>query len=79
MAFVRYEIVVRGIAGAGVRAAFADFDLAVAGSCTHLQADLPDQAALFGALDRLRNLGMEIVALRQVPGPATGRGTTPGR
>jgi hypothetical protein len=78
MAFVRYEIVVRGVAGPGVRAAFADFDVEVDDGWTRLQADLPDQAALFGALDRLHSLGMELVELHRVPRAGVGRGITPG-
>jgi hypothetical protein len=61
-----YEIVVRGVAGPGVRSAFAEFDVSVDDSCTRLRAVLADQAALFGALDRARDLGLEVIELRQV-------------
>ena len=61
-----YEIVVRGNAGPGVRAAFRDFDITVEGDCTRLQSELVDQAALFGALDRMRGLGLEVLEVRRI-------------
>ena len=69
MAAHHYEIVVDGVAGRVVRAVFDEFEIVVDGDRTRLRAELPDQAALFGALDRARALGLEIVALnRTTPG-----------
>jgi len=62
----RYEIVVFGAAGPGVQAAFEGFDVQVSPNCTRMSAALIDQAELFGALDRVRDLGLELVALRRM-------------
>ena len=61
-----YEIVVFGAAGAGVQAAFDEFEVDVGNSCTRLRTLFVDQAALFGALDRVRNLGLELVEVRRL-------------
>ena len=60
------EITIRGAAGATVRAAFAEFefDVSRSGRRTRLRADLPDQAALHGVLERMRDLGVEIIEVR---------------
>ena len=60
------EITIRGAAGATVRAAFTEFEFEVSrsGRRTRLRADLPDQAALHGVLERMRDLGVEIIEVR---------------
>ena len=60
------EITIRGAAGATVRAAFEEFDFEVSrsGRWTRLRADLSDQAALHGVLERMRDLGVEIIEVR---------------
>ena len=60
------EITIRGAAGATVRAAFEEFEFEVSrsGRRTRLRADLPDQAALHGVLERMRDLGVEIIEVR---------------
>ena len=66
MALQPYEIVVRGNAGVGVRAAFRDCDITVVGDRTRLVTGLLDQAGLFGALDHMRGLGLEVLEVRRV-------------
>ena len=60
------EITIRGAAGATVRATFEEFEFEVSrsGRRTRLRADLPDQAALHGVLERMRDLGVEIIEVR---------------
>ena len=58
-----YEIRVRGPFSA--RAATAFDELAVCPELV-LRGELVDQAALHGALDRIRDLGLELVDVRQV-------------
>jgi hypothetical protein len=60
------EITIRGAAGATVRAAFEEFEFEVSrsGRRTRLRADLSDQAALHGVLERMRDLGVEIIEVR---------------
>jgi hypothetical protein len=66
-----YEIIVRGEAGPAVRSAFDDLAITVADGLTTLSGELPDQAAVFGVLARVQDLGLKLVEVRQLdPGPA---------
>jgi hypothetical protein len=66
-----YEITVRGEAGPTVRSAFDDLAITVADGLTILSGELPDQAALFGVLARVQDLGLKLVGVRQLnPGSA---------
>jgi hypothetical protein len=62
----KYEVRFRGEASATVRAAFPEFDVTAADGATTLRAELPDQAALHGTLDRIQSLGLELLELRVV-------------
>jgi hypothetical protein len=59
-----YEITLRGEAGHAVRAALAPLRIDVRDDRTIVHGDVVDQAALFGVMDRLRDLGVEIVEIR---------------
>ena len=48
-----YEITIAGEARPAIVEAFDDFDVTVGAGRTVLRAELPDQAALHGALDHL--------------------------
>jgi hypothetical protein len=65
------EITIRGAAGEAVRTAFEEFEFEVArrDTRTRLRAALPDQAALHGVLERMRDLGVEILEVRITEGP----------
>jgi hypothetical protein len=56
-----YVITVRGVAGPWVRAAFDDVALSAVGDTTVLRRDGTDQAALYGLLNRIQNLGLELL------------------
>jgi hypothetical protein len=58
----RYRITVGGGLGTIVRQAFEEFKIESNGAHTLLIADL-DQAALYGALNRIQSLGLELVEL----------------
>ena len=60
------EITIRGAVGERVRAEFEEFEIDIARSDTRtrLRASLPDQAALHGVLERMRDLGVEILEVR---------------
>jgi hypothetical protein len=60
-----YVITFRGEAGRAVSAAFADLDVSTNEGQTILQATVPDQAALHGVIERIRALGLELVAVRK--------------
>ena len=61
----RYQITISGGLGATAREAFADFRIEPNGVNTALVGDL-DQAALYGALNRILSLGLELVALTRL-------------
>jgi hypothetical protein len=61
----RYRITVGGGLGRLARQAFGDFSIDVNATHTSLTADL-DQAALYGALNRIQSLGLELVELARI-------------
>jgi hypothetical protein len=61
-----YEITITGQAGDLLRAAFDDCAMIIGPGVTTLRAQLPDQAALSGLIQRILGLGLELVELRLV-------------
>jgi hypothetical protein len=61
-----YEITFIGRAGNTLRAAFEDCTVTIGPSTTTLRAQLPDQAALWGLVQRIIGLGLEVVDLHLV-------------
>jgi hypothetical protein len=61
-----YEITFTGRAGNVLRAAFDDCTMTVGPGTTTLRAQLPDQAALWGLVQRIIGLGLEVVDLHLV-------------
>jgi hypothetical protein len=65
---MNYELKVRGTAGPAINAAFSD--CAVLADLEHdsttIRARIADAAALHGLIDRLRDLGIEIIEVRQI-------------
>jgi hypothetical protein len=59
----RYEIVVRGRLSSRYECAFEGATLLPRHGQTTLRADLVDQAQLYGLLNRLRDLGIELVSV----------------
>jgi hypothetical protein len=62
-----YVITVRGVAGPWVRAAFEDTEVSVVGDTTVLRCTGTDQAALYGLLRRIQDLGLELLGVRREP------------
>ena len=56
-----YEITFVGPAGSILRAEFDDCEILVGVDSTTLRAELPDQGALHGLLQRISALGLELV------------------
>ena len=56
-----YAIRVKGVAGPGTIAAFSDLELSTEHDCTILYARSADQAALHGLLNRILDLGLELI------------------
>lgn len=61
-----YEITIIGQAGDLLRAAFDDCAMIIGPGVTTLRAQLPDQAALWGLIQRIVGLGLELVELHLV-------------
>ncbi len=62
-----YAIVVRGEAiGPAFRSEFDDFVVSVGAGQTILRADLPDQPAIYAALARVQDFGLELVEVRRL-------------
>lgn len=56
-----YEIVFAGQADRTLRAQFDEFEVSTGPDTTTLRAELPDQAALCGLVQRIVGLGLEII------------------
>lgn len=63
----RYEIVVRGRLSSRYECALDGATLLACHGRTTLRADLVDQAQLYGLLNRLRDLGIELVSVNPAP------------
>ncbi len=59
-----YEITFTGQAGRALRAEFDDCEVTIGQGTTTLRAELPDQAALTGLLQRITGLGLELLHLQ---------------
>ena len=58
---MHYQVRVRGRLSETLLVAFPELRAQVLGSETLLAGQLPDQAALFGVLDRIEALGLELL------------------
>ena len=68
-----YEITFRGQAGTALHAEFDDCEVTIGPGTTTLRAELPDQAALSGLLQRITGLRLELIHMHLVaPPPANG-------
>jgi len=63
----RYRIRVRGVLSETVLGAFPGLDADTNFGDTVLAGALPDQAALYGVLDEIEALGLELLEVRRFP------------
>ena len=78
-----YEITFLSQAGPAIRAEFDECQVTVGSGTTTLRAELPDQCALSGLIQRIIGLHLEITQVRRVLVPREragnpGRGYPPG-
>jgi hypothetical protein len=66
-----YEITFVGRAGAALRAEFDDCEVTVGSGTTTLRAQVPDQAALWGLVQRINGLRLEVIDMHLVAPPPT--------
>ena len=65
----RYRVTVAGALGGTGREVFADFAIEANGATTVLTGEL-DDTGLYGMLDRIQMLGVELLELQRPMGPA---------
>lgn len=65
-----YEIIFGGQAGSTLRAEFDDCEVSIGEETTTLRVELPDQAALWGVLQRIMGFGLKLIELRLVAVPS---------
>ena len=63
----RYKIIILGGLGETYREAFRDFHIEPNGTNTVLTGEL-DQSGLYGALNQIQSLGLELVGLTRLAG-----------
>ena len=73
-----YEIRVRGRLSDSLVAAFEGMRASVEPVETVLHGPVEDQAALYGLLDRIQALGLELIEVRRLPAPPADPGPLPG-
>ena len=56
-----YEITFLGQAGSTLSAEFDDCEIIIGPGTTTLRADLPDQGALTGLMERITSLGLKVI------------------
>ncbi len=65
-----YEITFTGQAGSALRPEFDDCEITIGPGTTTLRAELPDQGALTGLMERITGLGLEVIDMHLVaPSP----------
>jgi hypothetical protein len=67
-----YRIRLRGHLGRGMFDAFAPLTVSTCRGYTTLRGPIPDQAALYGVLAMIQNLGLELLEVRRLPAPGPG-------
>jgi hypothetical protein len=65
-----YEVTFSGEADSTLRAQFDDCKVSTGQDRTTLHAELPDQAALSGLVQRIAGLGLEVIHILRVTSPA---------
>ena len=68
MQSTRYQITVAGRLSDTLVAAFDGLSASPSAAGTVLCGDIPDQAALFGVLERIESLGLELLAVCRTEG-----------
>jgi hypothetical protein len=73
----RYEIRIKGRLTDSMLAVFEGLTATVEPGGTVLQGTVQDQAALYGLLERIQSLGLELVEVRRLPEAPAEQGSPP--
>ncbi len=74
----QYDIRIQQHLGAALAALFPELTLHDEPEGTRMHGELPDQAALHGVLERIRDLGLTLIAVVRLPAPdSTASSTQP--
>ena len=65
-----YEVTFLGQAGTTLRAEFDDCEVTIGPGTTTLRAELPDQGALSGLIERITSLGLDVIDVSLVAPPS---------
>jgi hypothetical protein len=68
-----YAISIRGQVGPSLLGAFGPMQVSTVPGHTLLSGLIEDQAALFGVLERIQSLGLELEEVRRLSGPPPDR------
>jgi hypothetical protein len=68
-----YEITFAGQAGSALAAEFDDCNVIIGPGTTTLRAELPDQGALWGIVQRIIGLGLEVIHVHLIEPPPSAR------
>jgi hypothetical protein len=66
-----YEITFLGRAGSTLSSEFDDCEVTIGPGTTTLRAELPDQGALSGLIERISGLGLKVIDVSLVAAPPT--------
>jgi hypothetical protein len=77
MKSAHYEITVRGRMGDALTAAFDGLTATPSPAHTVLGGELADQAALYGVLERIESLGLELLEVRRTASHPNPQGGSP--
>jgi hypothetical protein len=69
-----YQLVVRGELDDRFELVFTGMELSQVEGTTVMTGKVRDDAALYGLVERIAELGLELVSIQQVVGPANGDG-----
>jgi hypothetical protein len=69
-----YEITFAGRAGSAVRSEFDDCEISIGADSTTLRAEVSDQAALCGLIERVADFRLQVITVRLVPSGRAGAG-----
>lgn len=62
-----YEITFAGRAGSTLRAEFDDCEISLGPHSTTLRAELPDQGAFYGLIQRVAGFRLQVTSVRLIP------------